>query len=128
MAKVAVVEDDTEIRELLEFAVRHAGFEVVSAGDGKRGLDTILRERPQVAILDVMMPGMSGFAVCHAVKQLMGPRAPYVIMLTARGQPTDVSAGHAHGADLYLIKPVDTNRLLDHVRDAIVESEAAESP
>ena len=128
MGKVAVVEDETEIRELLEFAVRHAGFEVVSAGDGKRGLDTILRERPQVAILDVMMPGMSGFAVCHAVKQLMGPRAPYVIMLTARGQPTDVSAGHAHGADLYLIKPVDTNRLLDHVRDAIVESEAAESP
>ena len=127
MAKVAVVEDDIEIRELLEFAVRHAGFEVVSAGDGKRGLDVILRERPQVAILDVMMPGMSGFEVCHAVKALMGPRAPHVIMLTAKGQPTDVSAGHAHGADLYLIKPVDTNKLLDHVRDAIDESEATES-
>lgn len=119
VARVAIVEDDTEIRELLEFALRYAGFEVVSAKDGKRGLDTILRERPEVAILDVMMPGMSGFEVCHAVKQLMGPRAPYVIILTARGQPTDVSAGHAHGADLYLIKPVDTNKLLDHVRNAV---------
>ena len=125
MAKVAVVEDETEIRELLEFAIKHAGFEVVSAGNGKQGLDIILRERPEVAILDVMMPGMSGFAVCHAVKQLMGPRAPYVIILTAKGQPTDVSAGHAHGADLYLIKPVDTFKLLDHVREALEQSEAS---
>jgi len=124
VANVAVVEDDTEIRELLEFAVMHAGFDVVSAGDGKRGLDVILRERPRVAILDVMMPGMSGFEVCRAVKQLMGPRAPYVIMLTAKVQPTDVSAGHAHGADLYLIKPVDTNRLLNYVRDAVEDTTA----
>jgi two-component system phosphate regulon response regulator PhoB len=119
MAKVAVVEDDIEIKDMLEFTMKLAGFEVVSAGDGKRGLDVILRERPKVAILDVMMPGMSGFAVCHAVKQLMGSRAPYVIMLTAKGQPTDVAAGHAHGADVYLIKPVDMSKLLDHVRDAI---------
>ena len=123
MGKVAIVEDETEIRELLEFAMEHAGFEVVSAGDGKRGLDIILREQPGVAILDVMMPGMSGFEVCHAVKQLMGSRAPYVIILTAKGQATDVSAGHAHGADLYLIKPVDTYKLLNHVRKAIDESE-----
>jgi DNA-binding response OmpR family regulator len=127
VVRVVVVEDETEIRELLEIAIRLAGFDVVSAGNGKRGLDTILRERPQVAILDVMMPGMSGFAVCHAVKQLMGPRAPYVIMLTAKGQPADVSAGHAHGADLYLIKPVDTIRLLDHISDAIAEREATQS-
>jgi len=126
VAKVAIVEDETVIRELLEFAVTHAGFDVVSAGDGKRGLDTIIRERPRVAILDVMMPGMSGFAVCRAVKQLMGPRAPYIIMLTAKGQPTDVSAGHAHGADLYLVKPIDTNKLLNHVKDA-VENTADES-
>jgi DNA-binding response OmpR family regulator len=119
VARVAIVEDETEIRELLEFAVRYAGFDVVSARDGKRGLDVILRERPEVAILDVMMPGMTGFEVCHAVKQLMGSRAPYIIILTARGLPTDVTAGHAHGADLYLIKPVDTNKLLDHIKDAL---------
>lgn len=126
MAKVAIVEDDTAIRELLEFAIRYAGFEVVSAKDGKRGLDVILRERPEVTVLDVMMPAMSGFEVCHAVKQLLGPRAPYVIILTAKGQPTDVTAGHAHGADLYLIKPVDTNKLLGHIRDAL-ESKATHS-
>jgi DNA-binding response OmpR family regulator len=119
VAKVAIVEDENEIRELLEYAIGYAGFEVVSASDGKRGLDVIFRERPQVVILDVMMPGMSGFAVCHAIKQLLGTRAPYVIMLTARGQPTDVTAGHAHGADLYLIKPVDTDELLDHIRHGI---------
>jgi DNA-binding response OmpR family regulator len=76
VVKVAVIKDETEIRELLEIAIGLAGFEIVSAGDGKRGLDTILRERPLVAILDVMMPGMSGFAVCHTVKHLMGHRAP----------------------------------------------------
>jgi two-component system alkaline phosphatase synthesis response regulator PhoP len=126
VTKVAIVEDDTEIRELLEFAVAHSGFDVVSAGNGKRGLDIIIRERPRVVILDVMMPGMSGFAVCRAVKQLMGPRAPYIIMLTAKVQPADVSAGHAHGADLYLIKPVDTNKLLNHIKDA-VDNTATES-
>ena len=124
MTKVAIVEDDTEILKLLEYSMQLAGFEAVSAEDGKRGLDIILRERPDVAILDVMIPGMSGFEVCRAVKQLMGPRAPYVIMLTARGQKTDIAAGHAHGADLYLIKPVDMNKLLGHVRDAVGESEA----
>jgi DNA-binding response OmpR family regulator len=125
MTKVAVVEDDGEIRKLLEFAMKHAGFEVVSASDGKRGLDVILRERPKVTILDVKMPGMSGFEVCHAVKQLMGPRAPYVIMLTARSQTTDIAAGRAHGADLYLVKPVDMSTLLGHVRNAVGESEAS---
>ena len=119
MAKVAVVEDDIEIRKLLEFAIAHAGFEVVSAGDGKRGLDILLREQPQVAILDVMMPGMSGFEVCRAAKQLLGPRAPYVIMLTAKGQTTDVATGRAHGADLYLIKPVAIDKLLDYVKQAV---------
>lgn len=125
MTKVAVAEDDTEIRKLLEFAMKLAGFEVVSAGDGKRGLDIILRERPKVAILDVMMPGLSGFEVCRAVKQLLGPRAPYVIMLTAKGLKTDIAAGRAHGADLYLVKPVDVAKLLNHIRDAIGESEAS---
>lgn len=123
--KVAVVEDDTEIRKLLEFAMKYAGFEVVSASDGKRGLDVVLRERPKVAILDVKMPGMSGFEVCHAAKQLMGPRAPYVIMLTARSQTTDIAAGRAHGADLYLVKPVDMTTLLNHVRNAMGESEVS---
>jgi DNA-binding response OmpR family regulator len=69
-----------------------------------------------------MMPGMSGFDVCHAVKQLMGPRAPYVIMLTAKGQASDMAAGRAYGADLYLIKPVDLNKLLIHVKQAAEES------
>ena len=126
MSKVAIVEDDTEIRRMLEFAMQHAGFEVVSAGDGKRGLDIILRERPEVAVLDVMMPGMSGFEVCHAAKQLLGARAPYVIMLTAKGQATDVSTGLAHGADLYLIKPVDVYKLLDHITKAMSGSGAAD--
>jgi DNA-binding response OmpR family regulator len=124
MHKVAVVEDDASIREMLEYALQFAGFDVISAKDGKRGLDTILREQPQVAILDVMMPGLTGFEVCRAVKQLMGTRAPYVIMLTAKGQPTDVSAGRAYGADLYLIKPVDMDKLLSHVGDALSDSEA----
>jgi DNA-binding response OmpR family regulator len=118
MAKVAIVEDELEIREMLELTMEYAGFEVVSAEDGKHGLDVILRERPQVAILDVMMPGMSGFELCHAVKMLMGPRAPYIIMLTAKGQATDVAAGRAHGADLYLIKPVDMTTLLTYVTRA----------
>lgn len=125
MHKVAIVEDDTQIRTMLELSMQYAGFEVVSANNGKHGLDTVLRERPQVAILDVTMPGMSGFELCRAVKQLMGNRAPYVIMLTAKGQPSDVNAGRAHGADLYLIKPVDMSKLIGHVRDAIGEDPAS---
>jgi DNA-binding response OmpR family regulator len=123
MTKVAIVEDDAEIRKMLALTMQYAGYEVVSAGDGKRGLDIIIRERPQAVVLDVMMPGMSGFELCHAVKLLMGPQAPFVIMLTAKGQQTDVAAGLAHGADLYLIKPVDASRLLNHITDAIGKGE-----
>jgi DNA-binding response OmpR family regulator len=128
MAKVVIVEDDIELRRMLELTMQYAGFEVLSAGDGKRGLDIIIRERPHVAVLDVMMPGMSGYELCHAVKQLMGSRAPYVIMLTARGQKTDVAAGLAHGADLYLVKPVDASQLLRHVTDAARQDVSDSSP
>jgi DNA-binding response OmpR family regulator len=122
VTKVAIVEDDDDIRRMLELTFKYAGFEVVSAGDGKRGLDTVIRERPDVAVLDVMMPGMSGFELCRAVKLLLGSRAPYVIMLTAKGQSTDMAAGLAHGADLYLVKPVDAANLLSHVGRAASRS------
>jgi len=128
VVKVAVVEDDIQLSQLLGIALQHAGFAVVSASDGKRGLDLILRERPNIAILDVMMPGMSGFEVCHAVKQLMGSRAPYVIILTARGQSTDIAAGRAHGADLYLVKPVHMPKLIGHIRDAADEGATPPQP
>ena len=72
-----------------------------------------------------MMPGMTGFELCHVANQLMGAqRSPFVIILTAKRLPTDVAAGRAHGADLYLIKPVDMDKLLAHVRDALDKSEA----
>jgi DNA-binding response OmpR family regulator len=116
MAKIVVVEDEADIAMLVRTKFRNAGHEVMVAGDGESGLALIIAERPDVVLLDVMMPKMNGFSVCSSVREHFGPVAPPVIvLLSARSQLSDRQRGVEAGCDDYVTKPFAPSELLERV-------------
>ena len=112
--KLLVVDDDTEIRELLEFDLAHSGYEVDSAKDGSEGLQKALANDYDIILLDVMMPKMNGFDVCKNIKAHK-PNTP-ILLLTAKGTINDKTEGFNSGADDYIVKPFDVQEVLLRVR------------
>jgi DNA-binding response OmpR family regulator len=113
-ARILIVEDELPMRTALEDCLVGEGFRVMTAADGERGLERALQEKPDLILLDVMMPRLDGFAVCAELRRL-GHAAP-VLMLTAKGQIRDRVNGLDSGADDYLVKPFSTDELLARVR------------
>jgi DNA-binding response OmpR family regulator len=114
VVRVLAVDDDPIILRLLQLNLELEGFEVLTAGDGLTGLEAIRRERPQVVLLDVMMPNLDGFEVCRCVRADDDPSvaATPIVILSARAQRADVEAGMAAGADAYVTKPFDPLELV----------------
>jgi DNA-binding response OmpR family regulator len=112
--RVLVVEDEAAMRMALEDVLRADGYRVLTAADGRSGLETAVSERPELVLLDVMMPLLDGMALCAELRRL-GIQTP-ILMLTARGQVSDRVAGLDTGADDYLVKPFSTDELLARVR------------
>ncbi len=109
--KVLVVEDDATVRDVLTTLLGFDGFEVLAASDGPEGLRMAEEMRPDVILLDVVLPGIDGLEVCRAVRELVpGVR---VVMLTGRGTTEDELDGVAAGADAYLRKPFSSLDLLE---------------
>ena len=96
MHRVLLVEDDANLREATQEALRRDGFDVAVAADGEAGFDAFRRERPDVVLLDVMLPGMDGVSVCRSIR---AESSTPVVMLSARGDPIDVVLGLEAGAD-----------------------------
>ena len=116
-AKILVVEDDSTIRTLLGMTLQGAGYsDVLMAGRGDDGLEAARRERPDLVLLDVMLPGLDGLAVARRIRATPELAATRIVMLTARAEPEDVCAGLEAGADDYVTKPFDRNVLLARVR------------
>src|SRR5688572_7675311 len=113
-ARILIVEDELPMRTALEDCLAGEGFRVISAADGERGLERALKEKPDLLLLDVMMPRLDGFALCAELRRL-GHATP-VLMLTAKGQVHDRVTGLDAGADDYLVKPFSTEELLARVR------------
>lgn len=113
-ASVLVVEDDKAVRSSLERALRLEGYRVAVAADGRAGLDAVTVGRPDVVVLDVMLPLLDGLSVCRELRQ-RGDRTP-VLMLTARAEIGDRVAGLDAGADDYLPKPFALEELLARLR------------
>lgn len=114
--KVLIADDEQNIVISLEFLLRREGFEVLIAVDGAEALAKVRAEKPDLVLLDVMMPKMNGFDVCQALRadpELAGTR---VLMLTAKGRDTEVSKGLGLGADAYMTKPFSTRELVAQVR------------
>lgn len=114
MNRILVVEDELAMRRGLEDALSDAGYRVLSSADGEAGLARALEEKPDLVVLDVMMPRLDGFALCAELRRL-GFRAP-VLFLTARGRMEDRVRGLDLGGDDYLVKPFGVDELLARVR------------
>lgn len=122
MAKILIVEDEPNMVSGLRDNFQFEGYEVLTAADGVAGLQTALNESPDIVLLDVMMPRMSGLEVCKQLKSKK-PSLP-VIMLTARGQEVDKVVGLELGADDYVTKPFSIRELLARVKAVLRRSKA----
>jgi len=120
--KILIVDDEVHIRVLLEQTLEDfedAGIELLSAGDGLEAWDVVRAERPDLIILDVMMPGLSGYEICDRVKSDSDFSSAHVIMLTAKGQEVDRLHSVEVGADEYITKPFDPDYLVERVADVL---------
>ena len=113
---VLIVEDEPHIVLSLEFLLRREGYDTVSAADGAEGLDLVRRLRPDVVLLDVMMPERNGYEVCRAIKSDPALRSIPVIMLSAKGQEVEVLKGMELGASAYVTKPFGNAEILEAIR------------
>jgi DNA-binding response OmpR family regulator len=120
-AHVLFVEDDDVIREATQLSLERDGFRVSVAADGRAGLDAFFAERPDVALLDVMLPGLNGVSLCRRIREHSD--VP-VLMLSARDDPVDVVVGLEAGADDYITKPFDSAVLTARIRAALRRAEA----
>lgn len=116
MAKLLIVEDEPKIARFLELELKHEGYEVDFAGDGRTALEKALAKDIDLVLLDVMLPGLSGMEVCRRVR--MESQVP-IIMLTAKDDVTDKVAGLDMGADDYMTKPFAIEELLARIRVAL---------
>ena len=122
-ARILLVEDDPSIREVVTMGLRQAGFEVEAAPDGEAGLARWREWRPDLVLLDVMLPRLDGLEVCRAIRR---EATTPVVMLTARGDTIDVVVGLESGADDYVRKPFEMPELIARVRAALRRRRAAE--
>ena len=119
-SKIAIVEDDGTIRDLLRMMLVSAGFKrVVCASRGDEGLEMVLRERPDVLLLDIMLPGQDGISVCRGIRRHQQSSDIGIIMLTAKSETEDVVAGLDAGADDYVCKPFSRSELLARIQSLL---------
>ena len=115
MAKILVADDDVDIRELVEFKLSTMGHEIVAVGDGAAAVEACRADKPDLAVLDVMMPGVSGLDAIREIRADAALSDLPVILLTARAQESDVETGFDSGADDYITKPFSPRELASRV-------------
>ncbi|HXU79947.1 MAG TPA: response regulator [Polyangia bacterium] len=111
MAFILVVEDEADLQQILAYNLRQAGHDVATASNGEAALTLVRQRVPDLIVLDLMLPGMSGTDVCRAIKQDPATRATAVLMLTAKGSEIDRVVGFELGADDYVVKPFSVREL-----------------
>ena len=117
--KVLIAEDEPVSRHLLVTTLRNSGYDLIVCSDGAEAWQAIQRgEAPELLILDWMMPAVDGLELCRRVREMPGPGAAYIIILTARGRTEDIIVGVQAGADDYIIKPFDPEDLVTRVQVA----------
>ena len=124
-ASVLVVDDEPNILLSLQFLMKKAGYDVRTASDGEQALAEVEREKPNVVLLDVMMPKLDGFSVCQRIRANANWHDVRVIMLTARGRDVEREKGLALGADDYITKPFSTRDAIDRVAAVLAKLDAA---
>lgn len=129
MAKILVIDDNSELLEAIRLLLeRQGGHQAVLSANGADGLTKALANPPDLAIIDVMMPGMSGYEVCRQLRASSLTASIPIIILTARGQPVDRQAALDAGADDYMTKPVRMEVLLERVNDLLAKRTVERAP
>lgn len=118
--KIMVVDDEPDIVKIIKISLELANFEIIEAYNGEECLAKLnAGERPALILLDIMMPGLSGYEVCQKIREDKNLKDIKVVMLTAKGQKGDAELGLKSGADDYIIKPFDPYELIDQVKDIL---------
>jgi DNA-binding response OmpR family regulator len=120
--KVLIVDDETNIVISLEFLMEQAGYELRIAPNGREALEEIAAFKPDLILLDVMMPHINGFDVCRRIRENPAWQNIKIIMLTAKGREVEMAKGLALGADAYITKPFSTKELLAQVRHILEDN------
>ena len=119
MAKILVAEDEADIRDLIAFSLTYAGLEVITAVDGEQAVQKAVQEKPDLIMLDVRMPKMTGYEACAAIKEMSELQDVPVIILSAKGQESEIEAGLDAGAYEYILKPFVLEELVHKVKSIV---------
>jgi two-component system phosphate regulon response regulator PhoB len=122
MTAILVADDDMDIRDLVAFKLEQAGFDVTAVDNGVAALTAARLEPPDLVVLDVMMPGMSGIDVCRELRSDRSTSGLPIILLTARAQEGDVEVGFGAGADDYIVKPFSPRELVTRVEAVLART------
>lgn len=119
MKKILVVDDDPYILMSLEFLMKKAGYDVMIARNGTEALDSIEQHRPELVLLDIMMPDVDGYSICSQIKATPGLSDIIVVFLSARSKEADIQKGLDLGAACYISKPFSTRDLMKQVNELL---------
>jgi DNA-binding response OmpR family regulator len=119
--RILVAEDEVNLRDVLCLQLRRANYDVIESGDGEQALELATRNLPDLILLDVMMPRMSGYDLCQKVRENPAWAGIRIIMLSAKGRDIEVTKGMAVGADAYVTKPFSTKDLIAKVQELLGE-------
>ncbi len=122
MAKIVVADDERDIRDLIQFTLRFAGHEVVTARDGEEALNLTRQEKPDLVLLDVRMPKMTGYETCQQIKADPDLTDIPVVFISAKGQESEIQAGLQAGAVEYMLKPFAPDDLTARVANILVRT------
>jgi two-component system alkaline phosphatase synthesis response regulator PhoP len=126
--KILVIEDDPATSRLVEYSLRHEGYEVTTAFNGLEGIKKAKYEAPDLVILDVMLPGLDGFEICHRLKEEPATAGLPILMFSAKAQEIDKNTGLKVGADDYLSKPAAPAEIVGRVHLLLVPKKSSAPP
>jgi len=117
--KILVVDDEIYIVHILDFSLGMEGYEVITALDGEQALDRMKAEKPDLVVLDIMMPKLDGYEVCKSIKSNPATKQTPVILLSAKGRNVDQKLGFDVGADDYITKPFSPRKLVERINQLL---------
>lgn len=126
--KILVIEDDPGTSRLVDYSLRHEGYQVITAFNGLEGLRKATSEAPDLIILDVMLPGMDGFEICHRLRADPATAAIFILMFSAKAQEIDKNTGLKVGADDYLPKPAAPAEIVSRVGKLLAQKQDVAKP
>jgi CheY-like chemotaxis protein len=121
MTKILIAEDERDIRDLVAFTLRFAGYEVAAVADGEEAVKAVYQEMPDLVLMDVRMPRMTGYEACELIKK--DPKVSHipVVFLSAKGQEAEIETGMNVGASEYLLKPFAPDELTRRVKEILAQ-------